>query len=424
MDIDKNKNLLNNHKDIMKLKKLKRYNEIYYIYGRDTYHNYVPRSYRKKDLNKLMNEKRYLDVYSKYGEAKFNRRIAKIRSNDVYYETGNGARRKKSYIGNIITKRVLPIFLSFMIGTSSALTFGIMGIGSRISKESAVEYSKEIDEYNEKLEKYAEDIKQLELTDMEILMKVTDDMWRDIKGYHDPELEPFGYFRLSMTSDEKMGQCRNMADDVTAKLNAINPEFNARNLVVYAEFKDWENSDIEVNILPTEKIELSEKERKEYERTVSVVGNHMVTVFDLPDKNVTLVIDPTNPALGVVKNGKIHMFSSPNGKAFNFKFYGTAFTGFKGSLDLQEVIQSSFLNSNRDLDDLRKEFGIEAQNAVINNLREKGLVREKTETSINHSESFSVMSDEELEKQAAVAAIMNEYENMKEYEENTKKKSK
>ena len=116
-------------------------------------------------------------------------------------------------------------------------------------EENKKEYNNVIEQYDKKIEEYALKVKELNLTDFQIVMKVMDDMWSSIKGYGEPTEDIIGFQRLDFLEDDGVGVCRNMADDFTAKLNAINPEFHARNMVVYMKDAKYEFCNIERKIL-------------------------------------------------------------------------------------------------------------------------------------------------------------------------------
>ena len=172
----------------------------------------------------------------------------------------------------------------------------------------------------------------MNLTDLQTVMKVMDDMWENIDGYGEPKIDSPYFPRLDMT-EGGVGVCRNMADDVTAKLNAINPEYNARNLTVYLDSEEltsegFSMANIERTILQDnetvvdqdnenqdqdgtdnsegEKEDKNELTEEQKEKLSKYVGNHMVTAIDLKEEDVTLIIDSTNCNLGVFEDGKIY----------------------------------------------------------------------------------------------------------------------
>ena len=53
----------------------------------EMYIKYVPKKYRKVELKKLKKEKRYFDIYNKYGESYYNKILLK-----AYFEENKEAR--------------------------------------------------------------------------------------------------------------------------------------------------------------------------------------------------------------------------------------------------------------------------------------------------------------------------------------------
>ena len=85
----------------------------------------------------------------------------------------------------------------------------------------------------------------MNLTDSQIFVKLIYDLWNNIDGYGEPEtVNEIGYFRLSI-QNERVGVCRHFSDDIVAKLNEINPKYNARNVLVYLQDKEYNMIDID-----------------------------------------------------------------------------------------------------------------------------------------------------------------------------------
>ena len=56
-----------------------------------------------------------------------------------------------------------------------------------------------------------------------------------------------------------------------------------------------------------------------------IIGNHAVTLVDIPEDNIILVVDTTNPSIGIYKDGSIKMFN-PGGENFiESREFGDAF---------------------------------------------------------------------------------------------------
>ena len=211
--------------DVKKLLKSKQYDKIFERYGRTIYKISVPGRYKNKDIKNLLKQQRFEDIYRKYGYTIYNRYINKMEAYDVFYETGSKPKSILKRIKNAFLRKMVPYTLSAGILLPAGLTADI----ETQKLINSVKYEKEIENYNDKIEKYAKEINSMKLTDIQIFMKIIDDMWKEIDGYAFPKNEIEGYLRLTL-DNEKIGVCRNFADDITAKLNAINPEYHARNL--------------------------------------------------------------------------------------------------------------------------------------------------------------------------------------------------
>lgn len=246
----------------------------------------------------------------------------------------------------------------------------------------------------------------MNLTDLQTVMKVMDDMWENIDGYGEPKIDSPYFPRLDMT-EGGVGVCRNMADDVTSKLNAINPEYNARNLSVYLDSEEltsegFSMADIKRNILEDnetvvekntenqdgadnsegkkeDKNELTEAQK---EKLSKYVGNHLVTAIDLKEDDVTLIIDSTNCNLGVFEDGEIYMFFNDTGNGIKVTEFGNILgnvggDNFGGIMQLTEDQIKSMLPSKMSIDELEETYGVEAQNRALREVRKMEKNEEK-----------------------------------------------
>lgn len=174
-------------------------------------------------------------------------------------------------------------------------------------KEDEEKYSKQINEYNEYLEQYCGRIKKLGLQDLELFIKLFDDLWKNIDGYSAVRKCIIGFERIYLSVNNK-GCCRHFTDDLIAKLNCINPKYNAREIRVYSE----EIFDHTYSLPIRRKILLENKEADNGyaldEQDSMKYGNHAVCAVDIPDKNITLMLDPTNNVIGYFKGKKIITF--------------------------------------------------------------------------------------------------------------------
>jgi hypothetical protein len=402
------------YNQIMDLRKAKEYDQIFEKYGQNLYNIAVPNSYKRKDIENLLIDGRFEDIYRRYGEAIYNSYIDEMQEMDIYNETGSKPKSILNRIKNTFLHRVAPILLSAAITVPSVTVATIEKCTSDIKKENSIEYMQEIETYNKKISNYANEINSMNLTDIQIFMKVMNDLWSEIDGYGTPETDIQGYYRLSLDSD-KRGVCRHMADDVTAKLNAINPEYNARNIIVYLDANEYHLANIERNIIDNNSTVVENEDRDEDENTESkdttkITGNHMVTAVDIPNENITLILDTTNPGIGVFKNGKIHMFYTKDGSGIEYKMLGQLFQGLQGTIDMGIDTIESFIPTKYSLEELENLYGTDAQNKALEELSEM----EKTEEKEDFIPKVSVNEKLAIKKTTEKDSTMNILENEQE----------
>ena len=387
--------------EIKKLKKDKNYEEIYQKYGQKVYIKNVSSRYKKEDLKKLSKEGRYMDIYNKYGRDTYNKYLVQAQAREI--------REEKGLLSSVlfrIKSKTREIALGLGIFTAITVpTFTVIGAEStkKSIEEIQATYEEEIRENDEEIAKYVQEVRDMELNDTQIIMKVMDDMWERIDGYGTPseEHDKTGILELALTDEKAQGVCRNFATDNAKRMNAINPKYNARVVTVYVDQDSYsELADIERNIIEdNETVVKDESEKSETEEVfdellVKSFGNHMVTLVDIPERNVTLVMDPTNPGIGVYINGKIVMLN-PKGTEVSDKYAKMSVKEWttsvisRGGIDgindtVKDMIKSYLHSDNLDevVDGLIDEFGLEAQNDALQFVRQK-----KEEKSIQDSVS-------------------------------------
>lgn len=400
------------YKDIIQLKKAKEYNLIYEKYGSVIYQTTVPSIEREKDITNLMMSGRFEEIYKKHGADAFYLRMDQMKAIDKFYETGektkayNKAEKNHELAMSIynekdplkkfikqMKRRIAAMALSatVLLGAGTPTVIATTEISRNLSvQKNALQYAEEIKTYDTRVKEYAQEVNSMNLSDIEIFMKVISDMWSEIDGYGTPEKDIYGFLRLDL-GEGGVGVCRNMADDVTAKLNAINPEYTARNLIVYMDTNESLNlADIDRTVLETNPtVENGGQEESEIVSSVrTFVGNHAVTAVDVPGKNITLILDSTNPSIGVFKDGKIHMFSIDDGKGYNVAPAGQViFGGFISMGDVLVTEVSSQLNTELSIEELEQEWGVAKQNSALEKLQK---IKEKQMT---FDEKYSVNID-------------------------------
>lgn len=404
-------NIIEENKIIKKLLKEKKYEQIYEYYGRNIYNFIVPVDYQKQDIFRLMNEQKYGEIYNKYGRLfllfindfykKANEDIANILgtgkyediyrkygdkisnnskiisfilNNDVYNETGDIFKAKlykNKYVIAVNLKKILDSIS--IVAVSSILVLGqaIAYTTNQLYDENLVAYSKELTDYNKKIGEYADYINSLNLNDLQIIMKVIDDTWNDVDGYGDAKLDIYGLYRLDYLESKGVGVCRNFADDFTAKMNAINPEYDARNIVVYMDQSEYTTDSIaEIDIHLSSSYSVPEDES--FLDISSVTGNHMVSILKPKNSDYYIVVDSTNPSIGIITDGKIHMFSTIDGKGLTYKSVGEFLLGVGDDYScINKKIFSSIFDkiSDNDIDKLNMKYGVDAQNEALEYVR-------------------------------------------------------
>lgn len=363
------------------LKKQEKYNQIYLDYGAEAYQKYTPSKVKKAELKKFKKEGRYEDIYNKYGPAEHEKILVKA----MYEEIKEAKGPFKAILWNIGKKLKIATAYTALIAATSATTLTGMAISDteKNIKNNAIEYAADIEQYNNKINKYAKEINAMNLTDVQVFMKVMDDMWGSIKGYKTPELNLSGFYELDLATEEGYGVCRNMASDVAKKLNAINPEYNARVMPVGMGDTYYQIANITRTVLQDNET-VSEHEGEENESSPDILskifGNHMVTLVDVKEDNLTLVLDPTNPGIGIYKDGDIIMLNPVHDTTSNEKIeyeakeYTSAVIirgeGMQGVVDTIKDYFSTYEDANLTFEQIEEKYGLEAQNTALDEVRE------------------------------------------------------
>ncbi len=367
---------------IRALVKEKKYDEVFREFGIKAYKKYVPSKYRRQDLAKLKKERRYEDIFNKYGQKEYNKILIKAMYEEIKEEKGGfkaSLWRIARKIGLFGVTAAYTVSLPFATFTTLGAT--MTKVDAEKNKET---YEKEIHEYVEKIGDYAEHVKGMGLTDIQIFMKVMDNMWKGIKGYGTPQKDLTGYLGLDLADEEGRGTCRNMASDVAEKLNKINPKYKARTMAVLMRTDSfYQIANIKRNIIETDSTvaEGVEKEEETDELISNIgnmlksaventLGNHMVTLVDIPEENLTLVLDPTNPGIGVYMNGIIVMLNDAEGERVVYvaKEYSQAVLvkgGFDGILETIQGYLNSFGKSKLTFDEMVDKYGLRSQNDAL-----------------------------------------------------------
>lgn len=372
--------------EIKRLKKEKNYEEIYRKFGSKEYVKHTPSSYRKKDLNKLVKEGKFEDIYSKYGKKVYNNLLSRAKYQEIKENKG----RKSAILWRI--KRSLKLTGLYLGIASSTFTLSLPVLNASTTKENEIKYEKEIKNYDNKIKKYAEEVNELKLNDVQVFMKVIDDMWNQIKGYKNPELDLTGFLELDLASEDGYGVCRNMASDVARKLNEINPDYNARTLVVnMGHDGQYKLADVKRKILEeNETVDTDSSSRDVQNKMSDILGNHMITLVDVKSDNLIVVLDPTNPGIRIYQNGKIEMLNSVKGNELNFdtRKFTTFITsnGYKDGAESVIDFADSYQESKLSPKQIEEKYGLDAQNQALKEVRK--IEEAKANKNLSDKESF------------------------------------
>ncbi len=380
--------------EVLKLRKNGEFDKIFELYGYQVFNVVVTTKFKNKDIQKLFKQRRFEDIYRRYGAKEYKNFIHEMLAIQAYSETGSKFQMYLYTIKNVIKQRILPVLFTVPLGLGISTGLSAVDIRIQIEKE-ATKYEQELNEYNKNLEKYANEVKSMNLNNLQTVMKVMDDMWENIDGYGEPKIDSTFFPRLDMT-EGGVGVCRNMADDVTTKLNAINPEYNARNVAVYLDSEELINdgistADIDKKIIDynetvvdqeTEDQDKKESSEEQLETIGEYFGNHIVTAIDLKEDDVTLIIDSTNCNLGVFEDGEIYMFFNDTGNGIKVTEFGNILgnvggDNFGGIMQLTEDQIKSMLPSKMSIDELEETYGVEAQNRALREVRKMEKNEEK-----------------------------------------------
>lgn len=385
--LEKIKEEIEKKKTISELKKLELYDEIFDLYGQKAYLNSVPEKYRELEIEELIENREFEEIFKKYGPKIYNLFLPEMNLKENFDEFGEERIDKGIYFRYRtfeLAKYLAFVSICVAIGFPTIVNPTAHAISTAIS---SIIHRDKIEEYNEEIDEYAKYIKSLGLNDLETIMKVIDDNWNKIYKFNNSESEIYGYFRINMMDEKPIVLCRHIADDVGAKLNAINPEYNARDINVILdtskspavpgdladtvtkkteEYRNGNHNNSSITSVGFSNIQTIQIDPQEI--ITNIIGNHMVLFVDIKDDNVTLVVDPTMPGIGVYNNGEIYMFSTADGKGYTAPFFEQYIYGPAREIDYLQIKSMSY-NYN-EIEELNKKWGFDACYNALNSARD------------------------------------------------------
>ncbi len=331
------------------------------------------RKEKLEEIENLKEEGRFEDIFRKYGEREYKKILTFAMYSEIKEYRGN-CKAKMWWMQQIIKKELRKFAVRLAFGIT-IMTAGNISYQSHATlgeiEKNAIIYEDEIEKYGQKISQYAEEVRKIGLEDIEIFMKVMYDMWENIQGYGNPQEDVCGFWELDLATLEGYGVCRNMASDVAKKLNAIDNNYNARIMSVITNgYENYEAADIKRNYINDELTEqVTEKEQSNMEQETKT-RRHMVTLVDVLADNATLVLDPTNPGIGIYKNGKIKMFNAKKKNTFQFdaQELRTAILYEGGWNGIERVIKDyvqSFRKCRLSQKELEEKYALSAQNMAL-----------------------------------------------------------
>ncbi len=166
------------------------------------------------------------------------------------------------------------------------------------------------------------------------------------------------------------------------KLNEIDERYNARTMAVGMNPEgNYHLANIEIKVIEEESEaiaeaggqrinEIEKEDEEEADNTnddlSEITPNHMITLVDIPEEDVILVADATNPSLGMYEKGKIKMFNSDK-ELKTSEIYTMFYHGYEG-LEIGESFIDSFTNG-KSYEELKEEYGLEKQNEALEYVR-------------------------------------------------------
>ena len=298
--------------------------------------------------------------------------ILSIKNLKQYNKLNNNYKIKK-HKKKINVRELKDALLATMLIASVIDSIFFVGHMNEV-EASKKKYGQEIVEHDDYIRKYASKIRFENLSDIEIIMKIMNDL-RKNNSYieNSKKINIAGYNGLSLYMNHE-GVCKSFAEEFVSIINEVDPKYNARCLKVLV---DQNVKQPVPNVDSFKNVQLDSESEKSIEEKIyesneeffkKQWGDHTVALVDvkIDKKNITLVVDPPNAFIGYLKNGRIETLSSNEQGKLKYSFAGqmlydpTVITTY----DLKKI--ESFFN-NIDKEKIEQEFGLEAQNKALEN---------------------------------------------------------
>lgn len=365
------------------LRKQERYLDIFNTFGINVFYRVTPKNARKRIMDFYIknNNRQMLSTMFKKKDAKYA--LSKATDYAELKSEPNKVIGAVKYTGKrFMHSKVAPIAITALLiqlsWTGLVKTF-LWGSYYNQKTANAQEYAMEIEEYNYNVENYAQYLNLLNLSDIEVMTKIMSDMWTNIEGYGSPDLNLSGYGGLDVSASDGQGVCRNMAADMVNKLNAYNPDYNARCLYVDMSYDgEYHLMDIDRNIMTSEQASAGAQEQFEDSSFLQkYAANHVVVALEVPGHKGTLLVDITNPSFGILDDGKIHWINSEytrdgkpnneNPKTYTYKANADFEMG-DNHLSNTLAIINSYITPQSDINRLLEEYSLENQDQALANV--------------------------------------------------------
>lgn len=402
---------------LKQLKMSEQYDKIYEYLGSSIYKKYTPIVVQAEDIYDLINRNEYDVLYKKYGERIYGLLLPVIKRCALETKEPRYLHVKGKVTTNLKAAIATAlIVLASLNAVADAFVASIFGFSYNTGLE---EYSGDeelksvLKGYDASIKEYADYINSLHLSDLEVIVKVMDDMWQNIDGYSttvEGYSNEFAYNRLALYH-LGYGCCRHMADDFTARMNAINPKYEAYNLVVNLGDIIWNDTVRTVLDEEEDSTITGEEDFGIITLLKDRIGNHMVTCLKLPGIDLPVIVDPTNPSISIIKNGKIVQLNENDScgmEICNAPNIGINWHDKEELANyLKDVLRSYFASC--DFDELVDLYGTNSQNDVLDYLQDSydsGTYGTGVEEGIDSSES-------EVQVEDAVKTMTLKPKNMK-----------